>query len=230
MPNRCFDVKGSGEPAICAAMSVSPLDRPIARRAFLGASALVATGLSARALAEQRGLAAAAAGVDPALVYRALLALARHHEVFWSRDEVAIADFGLPSASPRFHLVDLLAGNTTTLLVAHGKGSDPEHSGFLQTFSNIIGSNATSEGAYLTGERYDGIHGPSRRLIGLDETNSNAEPRAIVIHGAWYVGPEIVATQGRLGRSDGCFVFSERDIGQVLTRLGRGRLLYAGKG
>jgi hypothetical protein len=33
-----------------------------------------------------------------------------------------------------------------------------------------------------------------------------------------------------LGRSDGCFVFSPADIGQVLTRLGQGRLLYAGKG
>lgn len=211
-------------------MPVPSLHAPVTRRALLGAGALIAAGLSVPAGAEQRGLAAAAAGVDPALVNRALLALARHHAAIWSRDMVAIADFALPSAMPRFHLIDLLAGRATTLLVAHGKGSDPDHSGFLQSFSNSIGSNATSEGAYLTGERYCGINGPSRRLTGLDATNSNAEPRAIVIHGAWYVGPEIVTKQGVLGRSDGCFVFSEQDIGTVLTRLGRGRLLYAGKG
>jgi hypothetical protein len=175
-------------------------------------------------------LAASATGVSPALVQKALLALARHQHAIWSRDMIAIADFALPSAQPRFHLIDLLGGTTTTLLVAHGKGSDPEHSGFLQSFSNAFGSLATSEGAYLTGERYEGIHGPSRRLIGLDDTDSNAEARAIVIHSAWYVGPEIIARQGVLGRSDGCFVFSWADIGMVLARLGRGRLLFAGKG
>jgi hypothetical protein len=174
-------------------------------------------------------LAGAAQGVNPVLVERALLALDRHHAAIWSRDVVAIADFGLPSSLPRFHLIDIIAGKTTTLLVAHGKGSDPDHSGMLQNFSNEIGSLATSEGAYLTGEPYEGIHGASRRLIGLDETDSNAEVRAIVIHGAWYAGPEVVKRQGVLGRSDGCFVFSPTDIGTVLARLGRGRLLYAGR-
>jgi hypothetical protein len=130
---------------------------------------------------------------------------------------------------PRFHLVVILGGRTTTLLVAHGRGSDPDHSGLLRSFSNEIGSLASSEGAYLTGEAYLGRHGPSRRLLGLDSSNSNAELRAIVIHSAWYVGPEIVASQGRLGRSDGCFVFSPADIGLVLASLGRGRLIYAGR-
>ena len=99
----------------------------------------------------------------------------------------------------------------------------------LQHFSDVEGSLASSEGAYLTGEPYVGIHGASRRLIGLDSSNDQAEPRAIVIHSAWYVGPEIVAAQGKLGRSDGCFAVSAADIGMVLARLGRGRLLYAGR-
>lgn len=175
------------------------------------------------------GLASATPMVDSHLVDRALKALFRHHRSIWSRDVIAIADFALPSSAPRFFLVDILKGTTTSLLVAHGKGSDPEHSGWLQSFSDAVGSAATSEGAYLTGETYEGIHGPSRRLAGLDPSNAHAEERAIVIHSAWYADPDVAARQGKLGRSDGCFAFGEQDIGLVLARLGRGRLLYAGK-
>lgn len=175
------------------------------------------------------GLASAAPMVGPRLVDRALKALFRHHQSIWSRDVIAIADFALPSSAPRFFLVDILKGETTSLPVAHGKGSDPEHSGRLQTFSDAVGSAATSEGAYITGETYEGIHGPSRRLAGLDPSNAHAEERAIVIHSAWYANPDVAARQGKLGRSDGCFAFGEQDIALVLARLGRGRLLYAGR-
>ena len=179
--------------------------------------------------AQPPGLATAAPMIDPRLVDRALAALFRHHAAIWSRDVIAIADFGLPSFAPRFFLVDMLKGTTASLLVAHGKGSDPDHSGVLQGFSDVVGSAATSEGAYLTGDAYDGVHGASRRLSGLDPTNAHAEERAIVIHSAWYANPEIAARQGKLGRSDGCFAFGEQDIAMVLARLGRGRLLYAGR-
>jgi hypothetical protein len=202
---------------------------PSRRTALQSAAWLAACGAGAADAAVQRGLAAVAPMVDPVLVAHALDALWRHDGAIWSRDVVAIADFGLPSSVPRFHLIDMLAGRTTSLLVAHGKGSDPGHSGWLQSFSNEIGSEATSEGAYLTGETYSGVHGLSRRLAGLDPSDANAEARAIVIHSARYVDPALLVTQGRLGRSDGCFAFSERDIGFVLARLGQGRLLYAGR-
>lgn len=208
-------------------------DGVLSRRAMLGALPAMAAGamLGARSSAQSvLGLAGSDPSLPPALRDRALAALARHHSAFWSRDVIGVVDFGLPSAVPRFHLVDILSGTARTILVAHGKGSDPEHSGMLHSFSNQIGSLATSEGAYLVGERYSGIHGPSRRLIGLDPTDDNAEARAIVLHAAWYVGPEIVERQGKLGRSDGCFAVSCADIAYVLARLGRGRLLYAGRG
>ncbi|PXA83452.1 hypothetical protein DMC47_43425 [Nostoc sp. 3335mG] len=196
------------------------------RRALLGMMAsLPAIGRAG----SQRGLAAAATGVNPALVGRALDALARHNELVWSRDVIAIADFGLPSATPRFHLVDILTGTTTSLRVTHGRGSDPDHTGMLQSFSDVVGSAATSEGAYLTGQAYTGVHGLSRRLIGLDPTNAHAEERAIVIHSAWYADASILPQQGKLGRSDGCFAVSPADIATVLAMLGEGRLLYAGR-
>lgn len=145
------------------------------------------------------------------------------------RDVVGIADFSSPSRNPRFHLLNMADGRIDRLLVAHGRGSDPEHSGWVKTFSNRIGSEASSDGAYLTSDYYAGRHGRSMRLCGLDRSNSNAEARAVVVHGAWYVSPKMVAEHGMLGRSEGCFAFDEADLSQVLTRLGPGRLLLAGK-
>jgi hypothetical protein len=204
----------------------------ISRRSMLGlvvaGGALLATGVRA-AIGPLNPITAAATGVDQGLCDRAFQALSRHRRAIWLDDVVAIADFGSNSAAPRFHLIDLVRGETTTLLVAHGLGSDPDNSGFLQEFSNLYGSNATSEGAYVTAERYTGMHGVSRRLSGLDPTNSNARIRDVVIHAANYVSRDIIAYEGKIGRSNGCFAFAECDIAQVLARLGKGRLLYAGR-
>src|SRR5262249_28984806 len=115
-----------------------------------------------------------------------------------------------------------------TFLVAHGRGSDPQHTGRVQRFSNEVGSLASSEGAYRTSEQYVGMYGRSIRLDGLDPTNDNADVRAIVIHSAPYVSAAVAQNQGKLGRSEGCFVFAEDDHEQILERLGPGRLLLAG--
>ncbi len=204
----------------------------ITRRSALGLAvvggALLATGVRA-ATSPLNQINAAASGVDPGLCDRAFTALSLHRRSIWANDIVAIADFGSSSAAPRFHLIDLVRGETTTLLVAHGAGSDPLDSGFLQEFSNRYGSNATSQGAFVTAERYTGIHGVSRRLTGLDPTNNNARTRDVVIHAANYVSTDKIASEGKIGRSNGCFAFAECDIAQVLARLGNGRLLYAGR-
>jgi hypothetical protein len=144
------------------------------------------------------------------------------------RDVVGVADFRQHSRTPRLHLVDMTTGRVETLLVAHGRGSDPEKTGWVRRFSNAPGSEATCEGAFLTGDYYEGEHGRSMRLVGLDATNSNAESRAIVVHAAWYVGPQMIQTHGMLGRSEGCFAVSASDLPKVLARLGPGRLLVAG--
>lgn len=160
---------------------------------------------------------------------RAKQALNHHASKLVRRDILGIADFSIASRMPRFHIVNLENGHSETLLVAHGKGSDPAHSGYVQQFSNVPGSEATSSGAYLLSEIYSGQHGASRRLIGLDPENSNAMDRAIVIHGAWYVSESMIAQHGKIGRSQGCFAFSEGDIYTVLARLGDGTMLYADK-
>src|SRR3546814_2962783 len=64
-------------------------------------------------------------------------------------------------------------------------------------------------------------------LSGLEPDNYTADQRAIVVHGAWYADPALIATQGKLGRSEGCFVFGEELLPTILYKLGPGRLLFA---
>lgn len=166
-------------------------------------------------------------GVDPALFQRAKAALDLHRIA--ARDNIGIVDFGIASADPRFHVVDLRSGQVDTYRVTHGSGSDPSHCGYLEEFSNTPGSEATSKGTYTTDEYYHGKYGLSMRLNGLDWTNNNAMNRAIVIHNAWYAEPDMVAQHGKLGRSQGCFAFSRRDQWEIMKKLAGGRMIYADK-
>ncbi|MFA7588303.1 MAG: murein L,D-transpeptidase catalytic domain-containing protein, partial [Novosphingobium sp.] len=161
------------------------------RRRFIGGIAAGSAGLVApRAFAMVRN------DQCPALLPQAMAALDQHRSSVVQRDVMGLVDFSLPSGLPRFHLVDVLNGRVVmTRLVSHGRGSDPGNSGFVQRFSNVPGSNASSKGAFLTGDTYFGKHGRSRRLIGLDPENNLAFPRAIVIHGASYVDSGMAAAQ-----------------------------------
>ena len=153
----------------------------------------------------------------------------RAGSVLWRRDIAGIADFGLPSSLPRLHFANLEAGTVRSFLVAHGRGSDPEHDGFLKWFSNEPGSLATSRGAYISYEWYVGKYGVSIRMGGLDADNSNALARAIVMHQAWYAAPDMLAKWGKLGRSDGCLAMAPDDFNYALTQLSGGRVVYADK-
>jgi hypothetical protein len=163
------------------------------------------------------------------LLRRALGALEQHRASIACHDVIGIADFSLPSSAPRFHLLDIATGSVSSHLVAHGRGSDPSHTGWLERFSNEPQSHATSAGAYKTDGLYNGAHGRSLRLDGLDASNSNAAARAIVVHGAPYVSTEILHDHGVLGRSLGCFALANSSLEVVLARLGPGRLIYADK-
>ena len=167
--------------------------------------------------------------INPALLARARAAFDRHRSSVAHGDIVGIADFSRPSREPRFYLLDTASGRVSSHYVAHGRGSDPDHSGWLERFSNEVNSEASSNGGYLTGDYYPGKYGRSLRLSGLDPSNSNAEARAIVVHSAWYAEPEVATEHGKLGRSEGCFALSYNSLQEVLQRLGPGRFLYADK-
>jgi hypothetical protein len=194
------------------------------RRTFLETSL---SGLALAAFRPALAAAAVGAGVPAGLLRRALSALERHGDRIEHRDVVGIADFSLPSHVPRFHLVTLASGSVRSHLVAHGRGSDPRRTGWLEHFSNEPRSHATSAGAYRTGDLYVGAHGQALHLEGLDPTNSQAASRAIVVHGAWYVSRQMIVQCGMLGRSEGCFAVADSSLNEILMRLGDGRLIYA---
>jgi hypothetical protein len=197
----------------------------------IGASSAIASALEDASYPTTRSAARVAVDpvIDTRLLARARASFARHRSRLRHVDLVGIADFSKPSALPRFYLLDTYSGRVTSHLVSHGRGSDPEHSGWLRRFSNSMGSNASSNGAYVTGDFYYGRYGRSMRVSGLDHSNSNAHARAIVVHSAWYAEPNQVAQHGRLGRSEGCFAMSYSSLQETLTRLGPGRFLYADK-
>jgi len=173
-----------------------------------------------------------AAQPAPDLRTRAILDFAkekieRHGAGLWRRDIVGIADFAAHSGLPRFHFANLETGSIYSLRVAHGAGSDPQHDGWLKSFSNEHGSLATSRGAYISAEWYSGKYGTSARLGGLEPDNSQAYDRAIVVHAAEYCTQAHLDRWGRLGRSNGCFAFSPQDFHFILTQLSENRLLYA---
>lgn len=213
------------------------------RRRLLGAMAVGAAGMALpRSIADDAAMAQTVTPLafnqtaiganrfNSVLLPQARAAMDRHAGLITNRDIVGLVDFSAPSRTTRFYLLDTEAGQViSTHLVAHGRGSDPANSGWVQRLSNRPGSYASCQGAFLTGDAYVGEHGRSRRLIGLDPENNMAESRAIVIHAANYVDPGLIPVQGRIGRSQGCFAVARREIDDVMELLGPGRLLFAVK-
>ena len=119
------------------------------------------------------------------------------------KDILTIVDFSLSSTQKRLWVIDMVT-NTVLLqsVVSHGRNSGEE---FATSFSNESNSYKSSLGFYTTGETYNGKHGLSLKLDGLEYgINSNARNRAVVMHGADYAAESIIKQQGRLGRSQGC--------------------------
>lgn len=121
---------------------------------------------------------------------------------------ITIADLSKHSSEPRLWIIDIEQDSVLlNTYVAHGRGSGLEEA---NSFSNRPNSNQSSLGFYLTGETYQGKHGRSLKLDGLDEGfNTNARARGIVMHGAWYVGQNILKGQDRMGVSQGCPAVAE---------------------
>nr|WP_294786534.1 murein L,D-transpeptidase catalytic domain family protein [uncultured Flavobacterium sp.] len=116
---------------------------------------------------------------------------------------LTLIDFSLSSNTKRLWVIDL---TTNTILfnslVAHGRNTGEE---FASAFSNLNSSFKSSLGFYATGEIYQGKHGASLRLDGLENgVNDNARQRGVVMHGADYVSESFIRDHKRLGRSQGC--------------------------
>ncbi|WP_432710851.1 murein L,D-transpeptidase catalytic domain family protein [Pedobacter sp.] len=138
---------------------------------------------------------------------------------------ISIADFDQNSTKKRLWIIDLdkkeLLLNTW---VAHGQNSGAD---IASKFSNVNNSFQSSVGFYVTGEIYNGQHGQSLRLDGMDEGfNSNARKRAIVVHGADYVSQGTINALGRLGRSHGCPAVPSALAATVINTIGGKTVLF----
>ena len=116
---------------------------------------------------------------------------------------LTVIDYSLPSTQKRLWIIDLAQQKILLhTVVAHGRNSGAL---LAEKFSNRPESYQSSLGFFQTGEAYQGKHGYSLRLDGLEAgINDQARARAIVIHGADYAKEMVAATAGRLGRSLGC--------------------------
>ncbi|MEJ8569556.1 murein L,D-transpeptidase catalytic domain family protein [Elongatibacter sediminis] len=197
--------------------------------AFLGLVVLVPVSLPALADSLLRQLTAEAPDVSPRVLALALEAreCAAISGVAPSSARLAVIDYSRPSTEPRLWVFDL--SSEPQLLyaehVAHGSGSGGNRA---VDFSNTEGSHQSSLGLFLTAETYHGGNGYSLRLDGLESgINDRARERYIVMHGAWYVDPDLALRQGRLGRSQGCPAVREEVAGEVIDTLAEGQLLFA---
>ncbi len=139
---------------------------------------------------------------------------------------LAVIDYSRPSTQPRLWIFDM---QHERLLyrehVAHGRNTGEDRA---TRFSNIEGSLQSSLGLFRTAETYVGENGYSMRMDGLEPgVNDLARPRAIVMHGAWYVDPAQAQRQGRLGRSLGCPALRSGIAREVIDTLKQGQLLFA---
>jgi|ERR1019366_6111311 hypothetical protein len=116
---------------------------------------------------------------------------------------LSIADLSQSSNSKRLYVIDIVKKKILfNTYVAHGRNSGEE---FAHSFSNEPNSFQSSLGFYLTKNTYQGAHGLSMKLEGIENgINNNAEQRGIIVHGARYVHESFIKLHGRLGRSQGC--------------------------
>ena len=171
-------------------------------------------------------LGPAAAGLRPAVLEQACVGYLTLHPT--GRIEraglLAVADMDLPNTAERLWVLDLRHARVLhRSLVAHGQGS-----GHLRArrFSNTEKSACTSLGFYRTAGTYNGIHGYSRRIEGLDPgQNANAYDRYVVLHAADYASPAYVRAHGYLGYSRGCPALPPEQFRAIIATLRVGSLL-----
>lgn len=141
-------------------------------------------------------------------------------------ERLAVIDYSQPSTARRLWIFDLRKKSLVLRdLVAHGQKSGEN---FATQFSNRVGSYQSSLGLFRTQESYQGSHGYSLRMDGLEPGfNDRARDRDLVIHAADYVNPLWSERQGRIGRSLGCPAVRPQVARQVIDKLKDGQFMFS---
>ncbi len=137
---------------------------------------------------------------------------------------LTICDFSQPSRNKRMYVIDVK--NFKVLMntyVAHGRNSGVD---YATKFSNKPESLESSLGFYVTENTYSGKHGLSLKINGLEKGwNDNAEERAVVVHGAKYIGNQRLGC-GFMGRSFGCPAVPQTDVAKLINIIKDGSCLF----
>lgn len=138
---------------------------------------------------------------------------------------LTVCDMTESSTRNRMWVIDLSKKKVLfNTYVAHGQGSGEE---FATSFSNATNSHKSSLGFYVTGDIYDGEHGASLRLYGMDKGFNNAAyDRSVVVHGADYVSGNFIENNQKLGRSWGCPAVPSKLSGPIINAIKGGSCLF----
>lgn len=163
------------------------------------------------------------ASVDKVVFEKALAGYALLNDS--DKNVFIIIDYTKPSTAERLFVFDVEQKSVVyKLLVAHGRNSGEN---MATQFSNKRGSLQSSPGFYRTGKTYQGKHGYSLRLYGLEKGfNDKAYERAIVMHGAPYVSLDFIKKYNRLGRSFGCPAISGKYSKAIIDLIKEGAIIY----
>ncbi|MCR9204054.1 MAG: murein L,D-transpeptidase catalytic domain family protein [Halobacteriovoraceae bacterium] len=164
--------------------------------------------------------------IDRSALKKALRYYDRNYGSLRNKDTITLIDMSLHSSKKKFFVIDVNSGRVKSYHTSHGSGSDRNHDGYADRFSNTPNSKMSSLGFYRTAETYHGKHGYSLRLDGLSSSNSKARSRAIVIHGADYISKSYIRSQKKTGRSWGCPALDLKYSRKVINDIKGGSLLY----
>ncbi len=177
-------------------------------------------------IAKESQILESESNIDPSVLKLSLTAYVHaRREGLDNKQLLTVIDFSKPSTDKRLWIFDLndnrLVMNTW---VSHGKNTGGISA---SSFSNTPGSLKSSLGVFLTADVYNGDHGTSLRIRGLESVNSNAYNRDIVFHGAWYVNENTIEKYGQIGRSWGCPAVSEDEIQPLINTIKGNTLVFA---
>lgn len=138
---------------------------------------------------------------------------------------LTICDLSQSSKQKRLYIIDIESQELVIhTYVAHGKNSGGE---YATSFSNKPESLQSSLGFYITSNTYQGGHGLSLRIKGVDPGyNDKALERTIVIHGAAYVDPARAKAGVYMGRSFGCPAVPQKESARIITTIKNGTCLF----
>jgi len=200
--------KRSGAPRQCRAAWQTLRRRTPSRRPAASTETIVAK--------------AVRAGVPESQIKKTLAVFLANRDSIPNQKFISVIDFNKRSNQKRLFIVNVENGDVKAYHTAAGSGSDRNGNGYATHFSNRSGTHASSLGCSLAAGEYRGSKGRSLMLHGFESSNDNSCGRAVVMHGAGYVG-------GVPGRSWGCPALKAGDVREVFNKVSGGGLICAYK-